>query len=73
MNWPEGWTHLPGRPVTTQTLYQIRSTTKALAAIAMLMLYEKHHFAFEDPVAKHWPEFVNQGQTIHYHCSGYEP
>ena len=51
-----------GRPVTNQTLYQIRSTTKALATIAMLMLYEKHRFAFEDPVAKYWPEFGARGK-----------
>ena len=51
-----------GRPVTDQTLYQIRSTTKALATIAMLMLYEKHRFAFEDPVAKYWPEFGAKGK-----------
>ena len=57
-----GLDSLRGRPVTTQTLYQIRSTTKALATIAMLMLYEKHRFAFEDPVAKHWPEFGTKGK-----------
>ena len=51
-----------GRPVNTETLYQIRSTTKALATIAMLMLYEKPRFAFEDPVAKHWPEFGAKGK-----------
>ena len=51
-----------GRPVTTQTLYQIRSTTKALATIAMLMLFEKGRFSFEDPVAKHWPEFGAKGK-----------
>jgi CubicO group peptidase (beta-lactamase class C family) len=51
-----------GRPVTNQTLYQIRSTTKALATIAMLMLYEKHRFSFEDPVSKHWPEFGAKGK-----------
>jgi CubicO group peptidase (beta-lactamase class C family) len=51
-----------GRPVTNQTLYQIRSTTKALAAIAMLILYEKRLFSFEDPVAKHWPKFGSRGK-----------
>ncbi len=51
-----------GRPVTSQTLYQIRSTTKALSSIAMLMLYEKHRFSFEDPVAKYWPEFGAKGK-----------
>ena len=28
----------------------------------MLMLYEKHRFDFEDPVAKHWPEFGIKGK-----------
>jgi CubicO group peptidase (beta-lactamase class C family) len=51
-----------GRPITPQTLYQIRSTTKALATMAMLMVYEKHLFTFEDPVAKHWPEFGVKGK-----------
>jgi CubicO group peptidase (beta-lactamase class C family) len=51
-----------GRPVTPQTLYQIRSTTKALTTIAMLILFEKHRFAFEDPVAKYWPAFGNNGK-----------
>lgn len=51
-----------GRPVTNQTLYQIRSTTKTLSTIVMLMLYEKNRFAFEDPVAKHWPEFGKNGK-----------
>jgi CubicO group peptidase (beta-lactamase class C family) len=51
-----------GHPVTTQTLYQIRSTTKALATIAMLMLFEKGRFTFEDPITKHWPEFGAKGK-----------
>jgi CubicO group peptidase (beta-lactamase class C family) len=51
-----------GQPVTSQTLYQIRSTTKALSTIALLMLYEKHRFAFEDPVAKYWPKFGSKGK-----------
>ena len=51
-----------GRPVTAETLYQIRSTTKALTTIAMMMIYEKGRFAFEDPVAKHWPEFGARGK-----------
>ena len=51
-----------GRPVTFETLYQIRSCTKALAAMAMMMIYEKGRFSFEDPVAKHWPEFGTRGK-----------
>lgn len=51
-----------GRPVTTETLYQIRSTTKALTAIAMMMIYEKGRFDYEDRVAEHWPEFGAHGK-----------
>lgn len=46
-----------GKPVTMETLFQIRSTTKALATIVMLMLHDRGHFSFDDPVAKHWPGF----------------
>ena len=51
-----------GEPVTPQTLYQMRSTTKALTAIAMLMLYDRGHFSFDDPVARHWSEFGANGK-----------
>ena len=51
-----------GRSITTETLYQIRSATKALATIAMMMIYEKGRFDFEDPVVKHWPEFGANGK-----------
>ena len=51
-----------GEPVTTETLYQIRSTTKALSTVAMMMIFEKGRFDFEDKVAKHWPEFGANGK-----------
>jgi CubicO group peptidase (beta-lactamase class C family) len=51
-----------GNPVTETTLFQIRSTTKALATLVMLVLYERGRFSFEDPVAKHWPEFGANGK-----------
>ena len=58
-----GGFHAPeGEPVTTDTLYQMRSTTKALAAMTMLMLYDRGLFSFDDPVAKHWPEFADNGK-----------
>ena len=50
------------QPVTPQTLYQMRSTTKALTAITMLMLYDRGHFSFDDPVENHWPEFGANGK-----------
>jgi len=51
-----------GNPVTPKTLFQIRSTTKALAAIVMLMLHDRGRFEFDDPVAKHWPKFGQNGK-----------
>jgi CubicO group peptidase (beta-lactamase class C family) len=51
-----------GDPVTAHTLFQIRSTTKALATLVMLMLHDRGRFAFDDPVAKHWPEFGAHGK-----------
>lgn len=51
-----------GRPVTTETLFQIRSTTKALTTLVMMQAYERGHFKFDDPVAKHWPEFAANGK-----------
>jgi CubicO group peptidase (beta-lactamase class C family) len=41
-----------GRPITTDTLFQIRSTTKALAAMVMLRLHDQGRFSFEDPVSR---------------------
>jgi CubicO group peptidase (beta-lactamase class C family) len=49
-------------PVTPDTLFQIRSTTKALAAMVMMRLHDAGRFAYEDPVAKHWPEFATNGK-----------
>lgn len=49
-------------PVTAKTLYQIRSTTKALTTLVMMQAYERGRFKFDDPVAKHWPEFAANGK-----------
>lgn len=51
-----------GNPVTTSTLFQLRSTTKALAAMVMLMLHDRGRFSFDDLVAKHWPKFGANGK-----------
>ncbi len=49
-------------PVTSRTLYQIRSTTKALTTLVMMQAYERGRFGLDDPVAKHWPEFAANGK-----------
>lgn len=53
-----------GKPITEKTLFQIRSVTKALAAMVMLMLHDRGRFTFEDTVSKHWPKFGKNGKEM---------
>ena len=46
-------------PVTPETLFVIFSATKGLAGVAMLMLYERGAFHYDEPVVKYWPEFAS--------------
>jgi len=46
-----------GSPINEKSLFSIRSTTKALAALSMAILYERGLFKYDDPVVKYWPEF----------------
>ncbi len=48
--------------VTFDTLYQIRSTTKIMTTLVMMMLHDQGKLDFDDPVAKYWPEFANNGK-----------
>lgn len=57
-----GTTGPSGTPVSPTTLYQIRSTTKALTVLVMMQAYERGRFRIEDPVALHWPEFAARGK-----------
>ncbi len=45
-------------PVAPDTLFVMFSTTKSLAALAMLMLYERGRFHYDEPVCKYWPSFA---------------
>jgi CubicO group peptidase (beta-lactamase class C family) len=44
-------------PVTPETMFVIYSSTKGMAALAMLMLYERGKLHFDEPVVKYWPSF----------------
>ncbi len=44
-------------PVEPDTMFVIFSSTKGLAALAMLMLYERGKFHYDEPVVKYWPTF----------------
>jgi CubicO group peptidase (beta-lactamase class C family) len=46
-------------PVEPDTLFVLFSTTKGLAGLAMLMLYERRAFHYDEPVTKYWPEFAS--------------
>ena len=48
-----------GMPVAPDTMFVIFSSTKGLAALAMLMLYERGKFHYDEPVIKYWPSFAD--------------
>jgi CubicO group peptidase (beta-lactamase class C family) len=45
--------------VRPDTLFVLFSATKGLAGLAMLMLYERKKFHYDEPVVKYWPEFAS--------------
>lgn len=60
--WHGGRIDEGGQAVTADTLYQIRSVTKALTTVVMLHLYDRGMYQFEDRIADHWPEFAANGK-----------
>lgn len=50
------------RPIDNQSLFQIRSVTKAVVAIVMLTLHHRGRFSFDDLVSSHWPKFAENGK-----------
>lgn len=46
------------KPWQQDTLVNVWSTTKGIAAICMAMLVDRGLAAYDDPVAKYWPEFA---------------
>jgi len=51
-----------GKPITFDSLFCMRSCTKALTALVMAMLYDRGLFSYDDLVAKYWPEFAQNGK-----------
>ena len=55
------------RPWTRETLVNVWSATKAVTATALAVLVDRGLIAYDDPVARVWPEFAQggkQGVTI---------
>ena len=66
-----------GKPVTGDTLFVLYSSTKAVTAACLHILWERGKFDWDDTVASHWPGFAQKGKedvTIRHvmtHQSGF--
>jgi CubicO group peptidase (beta-lactamase class C family) len=49
-------------PWTAETITNVYSSTKTVAAIAVLLAHERGALNVDDPVAKYWPEFAENGK-----------
>jgi len=51
-----------GRPVDGDTLFNVYSVTKAVAATAVHMLVDRGRLDYDAPVASYWPEYAARGK-----------
>lgn len=51
-----------GRRVDGDTLFNVYSVTKAVAATAIHMLVDRGLLEYDAPVARHWPEYAAKGK-----------
>lgn len=51
-----------GKPATEDTLYNVYSVTKAVAATALHIQAEKGLVDYDAPIADYWPEFAQNGK-----------
>lgn len=51
-----------GGPWQRDTIVNVYSTTKTMAATCMLMLADRGELDFDAPVAQYWPEFAQNGK-----------
>jgi CubicO group peptidase (beta-lactamase class C family) len=51
-----------GRAVDGDTLFNVYSVTKAVAATAVHMLVDRGLLGYDDPVSRHWPEYGAHGK-----------
>lgn len=52
-----------GRMVDGETLFPVYSTSKGIAATAVHRLVERGVLAYDDPIARYWPEFGANGKS----------
>ncbi len=53
---------LDPRPVTSDTLFNCFSVSKAVSAVALHQLVEQRLLSYDDPVCSVWPEFAEHGK-----------
>jgi CubicO group peptidase (beta-lactamase class C family) len=58
----DAWAAAPGRRINGATLFPIFSTGKGIAATAIHRLAERGVLSWDDPIARHWPEFAAHGK-----------
>ena len=51
-----------GKPITSDTMFILYSSTKPLAATCLHILKERGKLAWDEPVAKYWPAFAKNGK-----------
>jgi CubicO group peptidase (beta-lactamase class C family) len=64
----------PGRPWQGDTLTQVWSVTKTLAALTVLVLVDRGVIDLDEPVATYWPEFDHGDVLVRHllsHTSGF--
>ena len=50
-------------PVNTDTIFVLYSATKPLAAACIHILWERGSLAWDEPVARYWPDFAQNGKA----------
>nr|WP_295110365.1 serine hydrolase domain-containing protein [uncultured Caulobacter sp.] len=50
---------LGGEPMPVDAIFRIRSETKPVTGVAMMILYEQGLWKLDDPISKYVPEFAN--------------
>ena len=57
-----GHANTDGEPWVADTIANVWSTTKTMAAISVLMLADRGEIDLDAPIATYWPEFAAQGK-----------
>ena len=50
-------------PWSEDTVTTVFSTTKGISSLAMALAHSRELFDWDDPVARHWPEFAQAGKA----------